>query len=212
EHGRQADEPEHVERRRGANEPSGVEAGEKYHDDQADREPDELSNDDAAPRPPHVEARERHRADHNQPERGHQKQPVDVLQQAPVDPKHYPSIPTAAIFSKKIAFKILRAIGAATWPPLPPRSTITTTTTSGAFAGANAANHAWSWPFSGFDLAIICAVPVFPAMSRPGIRAAAPVPLSFTTAHRLWRRNPHTTGESSTWPATCPCSPHTTRR
>ena len=72
----------------GANEPSGVEAGEKDHDEQADREPDELANDDATARPPYVEARERHRADHNQPERGHQQQPVDVLQQAPVDPKH----------------------------------------------------------------------------------------------------------------------------
>jgi len=67
-------------------------------------------------------------------------------------------------------------MGAATWPPLPPLSTRTMTTTSGSFTGANDANHAWSCPFSAFDFEIIWAVPVLPATSRPAIRAPAPVP------------------------------------
>ena len=57
---------------------------------------------------------------------------------------------------------------------------------------------------------MVCAVPVLPAMSRPGMRAATPVPPSLTTAHRDWRRSAHTIGESSTWPLTLPASLHTT--
>jgi len=84
----QADEAEEVQRRRGANEPAGIEAGQEDHDEEAEGEPDELAHDDAATRPADVEARERHRTDHDQPERGRQQQPVDVLQQAPIDPQH----------------------------------------------------------------------------------------------------------------------------
>src|SRR5437588_823059 len=75
----------------------------------------------------------------------------------------------AATLSKKIAFRILRAIGAATWPPLQPRSMRTTTTTSGSLAGANAANHAWSSPREAFELAIIGAVPDLPTAPDLGM-------------------------------------------
>src|SRR3972149_4912509 len=72
-------------------------------------------------------------------------------------------------------------MGAATWPPLPPRSTRTTTTTSGSCAGAKEANQAWSCPLALSLLATLCAVPVLPAISTPGMRAAAPVPPSLPT-------------------------------
>ena len=42
----------------------------------------------------------------------------------------------------KMALRTFRAIGAATWPPLPPRSTSTMTTASGSLTGANEANQA----------------------------------------------------------------------
>src|SRR2546427_4829316 len=50
---------------------------------------------------------------------------VDVLVQAAVDVQHQPRTSIAATFSKKIAFRIFRAIGAATSPPRPPRSAST---------------------------------------------------------------------------------------
>src|SRR5215831_68140 len=88
EDGSQTGEPQEINGRRRANEPAGIEAGQEDHDDEAEGEPDQLPHDDAAAGPPDVQARERHRADHNQPERGHQQEPVHVLQQAPVNPQH----------------------------------------------------------------------------------------------------------------------------
>ena len=56
--------------------------------EEADREPEELTDDDAAAGAAHVQARQRHRAHRDQSECDHQQRPVHVLQQAPVDPKH----------------------------------------------------------------------------------------------------------------------------
>src|SRR2546422_181259 len=100
---------------------------------------------------PHAEGRERHHAHEDERAGGREQHPVDVLEQAAVDVQHQPRTSIAATFSKKIAFRIFRAIGAATSPPRPPRSASTTTTTSGSFTGANAANHAVSWPSAAFD-------------------------------------------------------------
>ena len=44
------------------------------------------------------------------------------------------------------------------------------------------------------------------------MRAPAPVPSAFTTAHRLCRRNAQTAGLSPTWPVTVPLSLQTTPR
>jgi hypothetical protein len=55
------------------------------------------------------------------------------------------------------------------------RSTTTATATCGASAGASATNQASSSPGRP-----VCAVPVLPAISTPGICAARPVPSSTT--------------------------------
>src|SRR5213078_2958944 len=202
---RQPTEPQEVQGGRGADQSPVVEARDHDEREQADDEPRGLAQGDGGAGAPHAEGRERHHAHDDERAGGREQRPVDVLEEAAVDAQHQPRTSIAATLSKKIAFRIFRAIGAATSPPLPPCSTSTTTTTSGFFTGANAANQAWSWPSVAFDFPMICAVPVLPAMSSPGIRAAAPVP-SFTAAQRLRRRNSHTTGESSTWPFTCPAS------
>src|SRR5207253_3183869 len=203
-----ADQKDHQhgeEQQRGADQSPVVEARDHDEREQADDEPRGLAQGDGGAGAPHAEGRERHHAHDDERAGGREQRPVDVLEEAAVDAQHQPRTSIAATLSKKIAFRIFRAIGAATSPPLPPCSTSTTTTTSGFFTGANAANQAWSWPSVAFDFPMICAVPVLPAMSSPGIRAAAPVP-SFTAAQRLRRRNSHTTAESSTWPFTCPAS------
>jgi hypothetical protein len=67
----------------------------------------------------------------------------------------------------------LRAIGAATEPPLPPFSTITATAILGSSTGAKPTNNAWSRSFffifsSSYSSSCLipntCAVPVFPAI------------------------------------------------
>src|SRR5439155_967997 len=206
---RQPDEPQEVQGGRGPDDPPVVEARDRDEREHADAEPHGLAHGGPSPGAPHAEGREGHQAHEHERADGREQRPVDVLEQAAVDVQHQPRTSIAATFSKKIAFRIFRAIGAATSPPRPPRSTSTTTTTSGSFTGANAANQAVSWPSAAFDFPTSCAVPVLPAMSSPGMRTAAPVP-SFTAAHKLPRRHSHTTGESSTAPLTCPASLYST--
>ena len=88
EHGGQAGQAQQVQGRRGANEPLIVEARQQDHEDEADREPEELADDDGAAHAAHVKARECHRAHPDQCEGDHQQHPVHVHDQAPVDPDH----------------------------------------------------------------------------------------------------------------------------
>src|SRR5439155_1279896 len=158
---------------RGADQSPVVAARDHDEREQADDEPRGLAQGDGGAGAPHAEGRERHHAHDDERAGGREQRPVDVLEEAAVDAQHQPRTSIAATRSKKIAFRIFRAIGAATSPPLPPCSTSTTTTTSGFFTGANAANQAWSWPSVAFDFPMICAVPVLPAMSSPGTRNQA---------------------------------------
>ena len=91
-------------------------------------------------------------------------------------------------------------MGAATWPPLPPRSTSTTTTTCGSSAGAKEANQAWSCPLAAIALGDALRGARLARDRTPGMRAAAPVPPSLTTPTSALRRKAHTTGERSTCP------------
>src|SRR5206468_5039289 len=127
-----------------------VDAGHDHQRDESQCHPDQLTpRQRAAP----ATGGQRPQRQHRQPDdeqSGDRDGPVDVLQEPPIETNHHESSPnpTMATFSRNTAWYTWRAIGAATWPPFPPRSTSTTTTICGSSAGANDANQAWSWPLA----------------------------------------------------------------
>ena len=136
-------EAEHVERGRGPHEVAVVERDHGQQGRRAHAHPDQLAEGDA-PVGERLQSEMKLEADENKG--GYEQRPVDVLKEPAVDPEDHEPAPSAAMatFSRKMAWKIWRAMGAATDPPWPPPSTNTTTTTCGSLTGAKEANQAWS--------------------------------------------------------------------
>jgi len=101
------------------------------YDEEADGEPGELAPGNGASPTAGRKGPERDEPEADHRQGGGQQQPVNVLKEPAVNLEHQPEAPAIATFSRKIPRRICRAIGAAAWPPLPPRSTSTATTTTG---------------------------------------------------------------------------------
>ena len=110
-------EADQVEQRRRPHQPAIVDAGDDRQRDDAEAEPGDLPEGDAAARPADVERGQRGGAERDETHGGAEQRPVDVLQEPAIDAEGHPRISTAATFSRKMVLKICRAIGAAASPP-----------------------------------------------------------------------------------------------